>query len=315
MSDPTLPPARMRFSYESRCRVVQAVLDGATPEEAAWAHGASRSSGYRWWVRYRAAGWASLRDRPCTPHHQPRRLSREAEAEIIAVRERSGGGPEVVGAIVDRPASTVGKVLRRLGRSRLPKPPRPPVVRYERERPGDLPHIDTKKLGRFWHVGKRILRDGVQRSPRAGWQHVHVAVDDHTRLAYVEVLPSDRRADALAFLERALCWYRTQGLVVEEVMTDNGSAYRSRAWRERCEQLGLRHLRTRPYTPRTNGKAERFIQTLLRSWAYAFAYPSSAHRARALAGWVRWYNRRRPHGSLGGRPPISRVSHVCGQYS
>ena len=151
----------MRFSYESRCRVVQAVLDGATPEEAAWAHGASRSSGYRWWVRYRAAGWASLRDRPCTPHRQPRRLSREAEAEIIAVRERSGGGPEVVGAIVDRPASTVGKVLRRLGRSRLPKPPRPPVVRYERARPGELLHIDTKKLGRFWHVGKRILRDGV----------------------------------------------------------------------------------------------------------------------------------------------------------
>ena len=315
MSDPTLPPARMRFSYASRCRVVQAVLDGATPEEVAWAHGASRSSGYRWWVRYRAAGWASLRGRPCTPHRQPRRLSREAEAEIIAVRERSGGGPEVVGAIVDRPASTVGKVLRRLGRSRLPKPPRPPVVRYERARPGELLHIDTKKLGRFWHVGTRILRDGVQRSPRAGWQHVHVAVDDHSRLAYVEVLPSDRRADALALLERALRWYRTQGLVVEEVMTDNGSAYRSRAWRERCQQLGLRHLRTRPYTPRTNGKAERFIQTLLRSWAYGFAYPSSACRTRALAGWTRWYNRRRPHGSLGGLPPVSRVSHVCGHYT
>ena len=124
MSDPTLPPVRMRYSLESRCRVVQAVLDGATPQEAALAHGASRSSVYRWWVRYRAAGWASLRDRPCTPHRQPRRLSREAEAEIIAVRERSGGGPEVVGAIVDRPASTVGKVLRRLGYSRLPKPPR-----------------------------------------------------------------------------------------------------------------------------------------------------------------------------------------------
>ena len=188
------------------------------------------------------------RDRP--PRLWSRRLSREAEAEIIAVRERSGGGPEVVGAIVDRPASTVGKVLRRLGCSRLPKPPRPPVVRYERERPGELVHIDTKKLGRFWHVGKRILRDGVQRSPRAGWQHVHVAVDDHTRLAYAEVLPSDRRADALAFLERALRWYREQGITVEEVMTDNGSAYRSRAWRERCEQLGLRHRGTRPYTPR-----------------------------------------------------------------
>ena len=218
MSDPTLPPVRMRYSLESCCRVVQAVLDGATPEEAALAYGASRSSGYRWWGRYRAAGWASLRDRPCTPHRQPRRLSREAETEIIAVRERSGGGPEVVGAIVDRPASTVGKVLRRLGRSRLPKPPRPPVVRYERERAGELLHIDTKKLGRFWHVGKRILRDGVQRSPRAGWQHVHVAVDDHTRLSYAEVLLSDRRADALAFLERALRWFAAQRITVEEVI-------------------------------------------------------------------------------------------------
>ena len=198
--------------------MVQAVLDGATPEEAALAYGASRSSGYRWWGRYRAADWGGLRDRPCTPHRQPWRLSREAETEIIAVRERSGGGPEVVGAIVDRPASTVGKVLRRLGRSRLPKPPRPPVVRYERERAGELLHIDTKKLGRFWHVGKRILRDGVQRSPRAGWQHVHVAVDDHTRLSYAEVLLSDRRADALAFLERALRWFAAQGITVEEVI-------------------------------------------------------------------------------------------------
>ncbi len=167
-------------------------------------------------------------------------------------------------------------MLRRLGRSRLPREPRPLVVRYERDRPGELLHFDTKKLGRFWNVGKRILRDGVTRSPRAGWQHVHVAVDDHSRLAYAEVLPSDRRHDALAFLERALGWFGEQGVSVEAVMTDNGPAYASHAWRERCDELGLRHLRTRPYTPRTNGKAERFIQMLLRSWAYAFPYPSSA---------------------------------------
>ncbi len=232
----------------------------------------------------------------------------------MAARERSGAGPLTIGALIDRPASTVGKVLRRLGRSRLPREPRPPVVRYERERPGELLHIDTEKLGRFWHVGKRIRRDGVQRSPRAGWQHVHVAVDDHTRLAYAQVLPSDRRGDAVAFLERALRWYAAQGITVEAVMTDNGPAYVSRRWRERCGELGLRHLRTRPYTPRTNGKAERFIQTLLRSWAYGFAYPTSAHRTRALFGWLRWYNRRRPHGSLGSKPPISRVSHLCGQW-
>jgi transposase InsO family protein len=188
-------------------------------------------------------------------------------------------------------------------------------MRYERERPGELLHIDTKKLGRFWQVGKRIRRDGIQRSPRAGWQHVHVAVDDHSRLAYAEVLPTDRAVDAVAFLGRALAWYREQGVTVEAVLTDNGTAYRSHLWREHFAALGLRHLRTRPYTPRTNGKAERFIQTLLRKWAYAFAYPTSAHRARALAGWLRWYNRRRPHASLGGLPPISRVSQVRGHYT
>lgn len=315
MSDVTVPPLRMRYSIESRCRAVQLMVGGERPAEAAARAGASRATGYRWWRRYRAEGWEGLHDRASTPHHQPRRLPADVEAEILAVRERTATGPLTIGALIDRPASTVGKVLRRLGRSRLPREPRPPVVRYERERPGELLHIDTKKLGRFWHVGKRILRDGVTRSRRAGWQHVHVAIDDHSRLAYAEVLPSDRRADAIAFLERALAWYREQGITVQEVMTDNAPAYLSHAWRERCSELGLRHLRTRPYTPRTNGKAERFIQTLLRSWARAFAYPTSAHRARALAGWLRWYNRRRPHGSLGGKPPVSRVSHLCGHYS
>ena len=314
MSDAT-PPRRMRYSYEARCRAVEAMPTGAPTTESGVQVGASRATAYRWRARHREAGWAGLRDRPSTPHSHPRRLSAEAEAELLAVRERTGGGPQVVGAIVGRAASTVGKALSRLGRSRLPREPRPPVVRYERERPGELLHIDIKKLGRFWHVGKRILRDGAQRSPRAGWQHVHVAVDDHSRLAYVEVLPTDRASDAIAFLERALAWYREQGIAVEAVLTDNGSAYVSQRWRERCLELGLRHLRTRPYTPRTNGKAERFIQTLLRQWAYAFAYPTSAHRTRALAGWLRWYNRRRPHGSLGGLPPISRVSQVRGQYS
>jgi transposase InsO family protein len=142
-----------------------------------------------------------------------------------------------------------------------------------------------------------------------------VAVDDHSRLAYAEVLPSERATDAAAFLGRAVAWYQAQGVEPEAVLTDNGVAYRSHRWRERCAELGLRHLRTRPYTPRTNGKAERFIQTLLRQWAYRYVYPTSAHRTRALSGWLRWYNRRRPHGSLGGHPPISRVSHLCGQYT
>ena len=161
-------------------------------------------------------------------------------------------------------------------------------------------------------MGKRIRQDGIRRSPRAGWQHVHVSIDDHSRLAYAEVRRSDRRGDALAFLERAVAWFRVQWAPVQAVMTDNGSAYRSAAWRRHGAAHALRHLRTRPSTPRTNGKAERFIQLLLHRWAYAFAYPSSAHRTRALIGWLRWYNRRRPHSSLGGLPPVSRVSHlVC----
>ena len=207
MHDATSRPKRMRYSYEARCRAVGAMLDGVSTAAAARSVGASRATGYRWLSRYRAAGWAGLHERPSTPRHQPRRLAPEEEAEIVAARERSGAGPLTLGAMLGRPASTIGKVLRRLGRSRLPREPRPPVVRYERERPGELLHIDTKKLGRFWHVGKRILRDGVRRNRSAGWQHVHVAVDDHSRLAYAEVLSSDRQGDALAFLERALGWF------------------------------------------------------------------------------------------------------------
>ena len=305
----------MQFSYGSRCRAVQLMLSGLSVAEAARTCGASRATGYRWRAHYRAEGWRGLRDHPSTPHGQPRRLSPEAEAEILAVRLRTRDGPQRVGAIVGRAASTVGKVLRRLGHSRLPKAPRPAVIRYERERAGELLHIDIKKLGRFWQVGKRIRRDGVRRSPRAGWHHVHVAIDDHTRLAYSEVLPSEGANDAVAFLRRACGWFAEQGIAVEAVMTDNGSAYRSSRWREVCAAHQLRHLRTRPYTPRTNGKAERFIQTLLREWAYRYAYPSSLHRTRALSGWLRWYNKRRPHSSLAGLPPLSRVSHLCGQHS
>ena len=194
------------------------------------------------------AGWGCRSARP-TPTHQPRRLSPAAEAEILAARRRSGAGPVTLGALLGRPASTVGKVLRRRGQSRRPRRPRPPVVRYERASPGELLHLDTKKLGRFWHVGQRITRDGVTRSPGAGWQHLPVAVDDHSRLAYAEVRPSDRQGDALAFLDRARAWFRAQGIVVRAVMTDNGPAYSSHAWRRRCAARDLRHLRTRPYTP------------------------------------------------------------------
>jgi transposase InsO family protein len=305
----------MRFSFESRCRIVQLILAGESPQAAAAACGASRATGYRLWDRFRQGGWAALADRPSTPRCQPRRLPTEAEQEILAARERSGYGPLRLAAIVDRPASTIGKVLRRLGRSRLPKPERDPIVRYERERPGELLHVDTKKLGRFWTVGKRILHDGVYRNRRAGWQYLHLAIDDHSRLAYGELLAAEDGEACAAFLARALGWYRAQGIVVERVLTDNAGAYRSRAWRRVCARNRARRRFTRPYRPQTNGKVEALVKTALREWAYRFAYPSSQYRARALPGFLRWYNRRRPHGSLGGRPPISRVSHVCGQYS
>ena len=314
MFDPTQPAVRMRYSFESRCRAVRAIAAGAAVGAVAWRQGVSRATAYRWWRRFRAEGWAGLVDRPCTPHRQPRRLAPALEARIQQARDDSGDGPLVLAATLGLAASTVGKVLRRLGCSRPARPPRPPVVRYERERPGELLHLDTKKLGRFWQVGKRVLQDGVRRNRSAGWQYVHVAVDDHSRVAYAEVLPSERGADAVAFLRRALAWYREQGVTVEALLTDNGSAYRSHAFRQARLAAGLDHRFTKPYRPRTNGKAERFIQMLMRKWAYRYVYPTSAHRARALSGWLRWYNRRRPHGSLGGLPPVSRVSHLCGQY-
>ena len=315
MREAVCPPRRMRFSFESRCRLVSMIVAGKSPQAAAVACGASRATGYRLWGRYRAGGWQALADRPSRPRRQPRRLAPEAEQEILRWRAELGAGPAVIATIVERPASTVGKVLRRAGCSRLVRARRDPRVRYERERPGELLHVDAKKLGRFWEIGKRIRKDGVNRSRRAGWQYLHVAIDDHSRLAYCEILPSERKGECAAFLRRAFAWYEEQGITLERVLTDNAKAYHSHLWRDTCAELGIERRYTRPYSPWTNGKAEALIKTLLREWAYRFAYPTSAHRAKALPGYLRWYNRRRPHGSLGARPPISRVSHVCGQYT
>jgi transposase InsO family protein len=310
-------PRRKRLSWESRCEIVAKVrVHGLSPEVAAATSGVHRSTVYRLLARYEAEGFGGLRERRPVPRRQPRRLRPELEREILAARARTRYGPRRLGAILGRPGSTVGKVLARHGVARLPRPPRPELIRYERERPGELLHVDTKRLGRFHAVGKAILRDGVHRSPRAGWQHLHVAVDDHTRLAYCEVLPGQGAEDACAFLARAVAWFaREHAIRVERVLSDNGHAYRSRAWRRACAELGLARRYTRPYTPRTNGKAEAFIATALREWAYRYAYRSSHQRTRALVGWVRWYNRRRPHSSLGHRPPVSRVAQVRGQLS
>jgi transposase InsO family protein len=313
-------PRRKRLSWESRCEIVALIEAGMSPPRAAARGGASRSTGYRLLARYRAGGWAALRDRPSTPRRQPRRLCPEAEQAIIAARRRSAYGPVRLAGLVPHPPSTIGKVLRRHGCSRLPRPDGAGrcARRYERERPGELLHIDTKQLGRFWEPGKRVLGAEAgrpHRNRRIGWQHLHVAIDDHTRLAYAELLPGRDAHSCSRFLERAAAWYAERGIVVERVLTDNAKAYHARAWLEVTRRLRVERRYTRIYRPRTNGKAERFIQTLLTEWAYARRYPSSTARARALAGYLRWYNKRRPHSSLRARPPISRVSNLCGHDS
>jgi transposase InsO family protein len=286
-----------------------------SPQAAAAACGASRATGYRLWHRYLEGGWAALRDRPPVPRHQPRRLPHELEQRILQAREYAKAGPLIVAGQLGLPASTVWKVLRRYGVSRLRRPARGPVVRYERSRPGELVHVDIKRLGRFWTVGKRVLGSDVgNRSRHAGWQYLHLAIDDHSRLAYAELRASESPADCVAFLRSAVAFYRGHGIRVERVLSDNGNGYRSFAWRDACAELGVERRYTRARRPQTNGKAEALVKTLLREWAYRFAYPTSAHRARALPGYLRWYNRHRPHSSLGGRLPSSRVSQVCGSH-
>ncbi len=204
-------------------------------------------------------------------------------------------------------------MLRRLGRLAA-LDPRPPAQRYEREHPGELIHIDTKKLGRIDGIGHRITgcHTGMVKNRGIGWEHLHVCVDDASRLAYTEILPNERKESACAFLTRALAFFQAHGVSVERVMTDNGSAYRSHLFKSHVASAGLRHIRTRPYTPRTNGKAERFIQTSLREWAYLHAYQTSAERTQAMQPWITSYNHSRPHSALGGHPPVSRLNNVLG---
>lgn len=314
-------PRRKRLSWESRCEIVARIEAGVSPPLAAACGGASRATAYRLWRRYQDGGWVALRDRPSTPRRQPRRLCPEAEQAIVAARQRSAYGPVRLAGLVPHPPSTIGKVLRRNGCSRLPRPEKADARcarRYERERPGELLHVDTKRLGRFWEPGKRAL--GAQagrphRNRRVGWQHLHVAIDDHSRLVYAELLAGQDAASCVRFLERAVAWYHDHGVTIERVLSDNAKAYHSRAWIEATQRLKIERRYTRIYRPQTNGKAERLIQTLLTEWAYARSYPSSSHRARALPGYLRWYNRRRPHSSIGARPPISRVSHLRGHDS
>ncbi len=219
----------------------------------------------------------------------------------------SASGPAIARQL-GRPVSTVGLILRRYQLGRLTAlDPKPAIVRYQRERPGELIHLDIKKLGRIDGVGHRITGERRGQKRGIGWEFLHVCVDDASRLAYTELLPDERKESAVAFLERALAWFAMLGVTVERVMTDNGSAYRSHAFRKACQAAGLKHKRTKPYTPRTNGKAERFIQTSIREWAYRQAFTSSAQRTAAMRPWLHGYNRLRPHSALGGKPPFTRL--------
>ena len=288
--------------------------------EAAEAVGISTRTASKWVARYRAEGQAGLCDRSSAPHRVPRRTSEDRVVAIAALRRLRMTAAEI-SELLGMPISTVSAVLLRIGlgkRSRLE--PLEPPNRYERERPGELVHIDVKKLGRIIALGHRV--SGNRRGKangRAGWEYVHVCVDDATRLAYVEVLGDEKGHTVAGFLARAVAFYARHGIHVERVMTDNGSGYSSILHALACRALGLRHLRTRPYRPRTNGKAERFIRTMLGGWAYGSIYGTSAERTKALPAWLDHYNRYRPHRSLNRQPPLTRLqqmrNNAPGSYS
>jgi len=282
-----------------------------TVEAAAHAAGVSRRTGYKWLGRYRREGLPGLEDRSSCPHRQPRRTSAGQVAAIRAARhERLTAW--AIAVRLQIPRSTVAAILAREGLNRLARlGPVAPVVRYEWAHPGELVHLDVKRLARIVRVGHRIHGNRSLRVYGAGWEYVHVAVDDHSRVAYTEVLPDQTGRSAEAFLRRTIRWFAQRGVVVTRVLTDNGSGFISRRFRSAAARAGVRPKRTRFYRPQTNGKAERFIQTLLREWAYVRPYASSRKRTQALRPWVRQYNIARPHTALGYQPPCSRFPRAA----
>jgi transposase InsO family protein len=310
--------ANAPFGPKGRLTMVRRVVDeGWSLAEAAEAAGVSVRSCSKWVGRYRREGEAGLWDRSSAPAWVPHRTPEDRVQAIAALRRLRMTGAEIA-EVLAMPLSTVSAVLGRIGlgkRSRL-EPPEPPN-RYERSAPGELVHVDVKKLARFHRPGHRMLGRGPGRYDErgVGYDYVHVCVDDYSRLAYVEVLPNERATTAIAFLRRALSWFAQRGVRVQAVMSDNGSAYRSKLHKLACIALGIRHLRTRPRRPRTNGKAERFIQTMLGGWAYGAIYRDSRERNQALSGWLTHYNFTRRHGSLGHKPPSSRLNNLAGNYN
>ncbi|MBV2131754.1 IS481 family transposase, partial [Pseudomonas sp. MAP12] len=297
-----------RLTPRGRALLIQRMLSGLRAEEAAQAAGVSVRTAYKWLRRFREEGEAGLMDRSSRPHSCPHATAGAMIEQLIELR-RSRKTYRHIAQMLGLAVSTVARRLKQAGFNRLAElEPAPVVVRYEYATPGDLLHLDIKKLGRFWKPGHRVTGDRQQNSGGAGWEFVHVAIDDASRLAFTSLHPDERGNSACRALLEALRYYRALGIRFRRVMTDNGACYRSRAFRRLCRRLGLRHIRTKPYTPRTNGKAERFIQTSLREWAYARSYESSEQRAAHLPAWLHHYNWHRPHASLDYNPPISRAA-------
>ncbi len=294
------------FQRELLCRRVRD--QQWTIADAAAAAGCSERTAYKWLTRY--DNGEPLTDRSSRPHRSPNRTPPATEAVIETLRRHRMTGPEIA-VKLSIPLSTVTAVLARIGLNHLSRlePPEPPN-RYCRRHPGELIHIDVKKLGRFNKPGHRATGRGPGNHNRnVGWEAVHVCVDDTSRTAYVEVLPDEKAVTCVGFLERAVAWFAERGITVERVMTDNGPGYKSKAWAQYCAEGEIKHLRTRPYRPRTNGKAERFIQTMLKEWAYARVYQTSDQRHQALGPWVWRYNNQRLHSALGHKTPTSRLHH------
>jgi len=303
-----------RLTPRGRERLVRQVVGGQTPQAVAQAAGVCPRTVRKWVERYRREGLAGLQDRSSRPHRLYRPTPASVVAQVECLRRRRYTGRQIAAELGISPA-TVSRILKRLGLNRLRAlEPAEPVRRYERARPGELIHIDIKKLGRIDGVGHRITGDRHRQSNRRsrgeglGWEFVHVAIDDNSRIAFAKVMPDEKKESAVAFLEAALAYYQRLGVTVARVMTDNGACYKSAAFRHACQRHGLRHVLTRPYTPKTNGKAERFIQTCLREWAYAQAYHHSRQRTGELPFWLHRYNWHRPHAGIGAKTPISRLA-------
>jgi transposase InsO family protein len=298
-----------RLTPHGRERLAKMVLSGQTPEAASEAAGVCPRTGRKWVNRFEQEGLAGLQDRSSRPHRLRQPSPPQVIERIESLRRQRMPGKEIA-ATVGVSAATVSRVLKRLGLNKLSAlDPAEPPRRYERERPGEMIHIDIKKLGKFDQVGHRITGDrkGQSNSRGVGWEFLHVCIDDASRVAFSKIMKTERGRCAVVFLKAAVAYYKGLGIAVLRVMTDNGSCYRSRAFAKACRRLKLKHIRTKPYTPRTNGKAERFIQTSLREWAYARAYLNSKQRARELPIFMHRYNWHRPHASIGRLPPINRI--------